>query len=364
MKKTKFMKLALATAGIVAVLSGCGNGGTASSDSSSSSSSKASSSEVSSVALITDGNGVDDRSFNQSAWEGMVAWGEENGVEQGANGYQYFQSSGESDFIPNIDQALTAGYQTIFGIGFKLQAAIQEQATANPDVNFVIVDEVVDGLDNTVSATFKSNESAYLAGLAAAYSTKSNTVGFLGGMQISLIEAFDAGFQQGVADGAKALGKDIKVISQYAGDFSAPDKGRTIASAIYAQGADIIYGAAGATGNGLFQEAKSLNETRDDKVWVIGVDRDQSEEGAYKKDGKEDNFTLTSTLKEVGEAVKDLAEKSNNGEFPGGEHIVYGLEENGVGLTDGQLSDDAKAAAKEAREKIIAGDIVVKDTLK
>ncbi|KAF1302064.1 BMP family protein [Enterococcus saccharolyticus] len=359
MKKNKFAKLALATAGILAILSGCGNGGT---DSSASSSSSAAS-DAPSVALITDGNGVDDRSFNQSAWEGMVSYGKENGLEQGNGGYQYFQSSGESDFIPNIDQALTAGYQTIFGIGFKLQAAIQEQATANPEVNFVIVDELVEDLDNVVSATFKSNEAAYLAGVAAAYSTKSDVVGFLGGMEISLIQAFEAGFKQGVADASKALGKDIKVVSQYAGDFSAPDKGRTIASAIYAKGADIIYGAAGATGNGLFQEAKSLNETKDEKVWVIGVDRDQTEEGNYKKDGKEDNFTLTSTLKEVGAAVKDLAEKAAKDEFPGGEHIVYGLDENGVGLTDGQLSDEAKAAVKEAREKIISGEITVKDAL-
>ncbi len=362
MKKKKLASLALAAAGIAVLLGGCGND--SATGASSSSSAASGDAAVSTVALITDGNGVDDRSFNQSAWEGMVAWGEENGAEQGNQGYQYFQSAGESDFIPNIDQAVAAGFKTIFGIGFKLHAAVEQQATANPDVNFVIVDEVVENLDNVVSATFKSNEAAYLAGLGAAYTTKSDKVGFLGGMQVAVIEAFEAGFKEGVAAGAKALDKDIEVLSQYAGDFSAPDKGRTIASALYAQGADIIYGAAGATGNGLFQEAKSLNETNDEKVWVIGVDRDQTAEGSYTKDGKKENFTLTSTLKEVGAAVKDLSEKANAGEFPGGEHIVYGLDENGVGLTDGQLSDEVKAAVKEAREKIIAGDIKVKETLK
>lgn len=361
MKINKFMKLTLAVTGVLAV-AGCGTGGSDSSSTSSNSTS-ATETEVSTVALITDGNGVDDRSFNQSAWEGMVAWGEENGISEGNNGYKYFQSSGESDFIPNIDQALTAGFDTIFGIGFKLQSAIEEQATANPDTNFVIVDEVVDGLDNVVSATFKSNEASYLAGVAAAYSTESNVVGFLGGMEISLIQAFEAGFRQGIADTAEVLGKEIEVIAQYAGDFSAPDKGRTIASAMYAQGADIVYGAAGATGNGLFQEAKSLNETRDEKVWVIGVDRDQTTEGNYKNGDEEDNFTLTSTLKEVGATVKDLSEKANAGAFPGGDHIVYGLEENGVGVTDGQLSDEAKTAIEEAREKIISGEIVVDEAL-
>lgn len=359
MKKLKTTALVLAGAFLLAA---CGSNNTKTSDASTTQSSKAS--NVATAALITDTNGVDDRSFNQSAWEGMVAWGKANGLKEGNQGYQYFQSANESDYIPNIDQALNAGFQTIFGIGFKLQAAIAEQAKANPETNFVMVDEVVEGANNVVSATFKSNEAAYLAGLAAAYTTQSDKVGFIGGVQVSLIEAFDAGFQQGVEDGAKALGKEITVISQYAGAFDAPDKGRTIAQGMYAQGADIIYAAAGATGNGLFQEAKSLNESQDKKVWVIGVDRDQTEEGNYEKDGKKENFTLTSTLKEVGQAVQDLAQKASEGNFPGGEQIVYGLEENGVGVTNGQLSEQALAAVNEARQAIIDGKITVKSTLK
>ncbi|MFC4710918.1 BMP family lipoprotein [Enterococcus eurekensis] len=321
-------------------------------------------SDVKTVAFITDTNGVDDRSFNQSAWEGMVEWGNENKVEQGNQGYQYFQSANESDYIPNIDQALNAGFDTIFGIGYKLVSSMEEQAKANPDVNFVMVDEVISDLDNVVSATFKSEEAAYLAGLAAAYTTKTDKVGFIGGVQVAVIEVFDAGFRQGVEDAAKELGKEIEVVSQYAGAFDAPDKGRTIAQAMYAKDIDVIYAAAGATGNGLFQEAKSLNEVQDEKVWVIGVDRDQTEEGNYTKDGKTLNFTLASTLKQVGETVKDLATKADNGEFPGGEHLVYGLEEEGVGLTDGQLTDDVKAKIETARQAIIDGTITVKDTLK
>lgn len=322
------------------------------------------SNQAKTVAFITDTNGVDDRSFNQSAWEGMVEWGEENNLKRGNTGYQYFQSSNESDYIPNIDQALNAGFQTVFGIGYKLVAAIEEQAIANPKINFVMVDEVIENVDNVVSATFKSNEAAYLAGLSAAHTTTSNKVGFLGGVQVGVIEEFDAGFRQGVADGAKALGKEIQVTSQYAGAFDAPDKGRTIAQAMYATGIDIIYAAAGATGNGMFQEAKSINESQDKKVWVIGVDRDQTEEGNYKKDGKEDNFTLTSTLKDVGQAVKDLATKANEGTFPGGEHIVYGLEENGVGVTPGQLTAETQEAVETARQEIIDGIITVEDKLK
>lgn len=99
------------------------------------------------------------------------------------------------------------------------------------------------------------------------------------------------------------------------------------------------------------------------KVWVIGVDRDQEEEGYYTKEGEKENFTLTSTLKEVGSVVKDLATKADKGDFPGNEHVVYGLEDDAVGLTDGNLPNEAKQAVEKAREKIIAKEIKVDNTL-
>ncbi len=108
----------------------------------------------------------------------------------------------------------------------------------------------------------------------------------------------------------RKLEKEIKVLNQYAGDFSAPDKGQFNCSKVCTQNADIIFHASGGTGNGVFQEAKSLNESGDKKVWVIGVDRDQSDEGEYTLNGEEKNFTLTSTLKGVGTVVEDLAQKS------------------------------------------------------
>ena len=120
------------------------------------------------IALITDQNGVDDHSFNQAAWAGFKAYGKEHGLKQGKGGYQYFQSSGPSDFVPNFDQASKAGYQTIFGVGFELQQAVSQAAKKNPKKNFVIVDSVVNGQKNVASVTFKSNEASYLGGLAAA----------------------------------------------------------------------------------------------------------------------------------------------------------------------------------------------------
>lgn len=110
---------------------------------------------------------------------------------------------------------------------------------------------------------------------------------------------------------------------------------------------------------GFSKEAKARNEAGSDKVWVIGVDSDQSSEGDYQKDGKTENFTLTSTLKGVGTVAHDLAQKALDGEFPGGEHQAYGLKEDGVDLTAGNLSDDAKTAVDQAKEKIVSGEIDV-----
>ncbi|HAP6966185.1 TPA: BMP family ABC transporter substrate-binding protein, partial [Enterococcus faecium] len=195
MKKAKLFGLGAVALAAGLFLGACGNNG------STDSSGGKSSSDTTTAALITDTGGVDDRSFNQSAWEGLEKWGKDQGLSRGNDGFQYFQSSNESDYIPNIDQALNAGFKTIFGIGYKLKPAIQEQATNNTGTNFVIIDDVIDGLDNVVSATFKDNEASYLAGVAAAYTTETNVVGFIGGVKGEVIDRFDAGFKAGVDAG-------------------------------------------------------------------------------------------------------------------------------------------------------------------
>lgn len=354
MKKTKFFGTCAIALGALIALSACGGG--KSTSSSGDNASTGDKGKEKTAALITDTGGVDDRSFNQSAWEGLQKWGKDHKLKRGNNGFQYFQSTNESEYVPNIDQALSAGFQTVFGIGYKLKPAIEQQAKSNPDTNFVIIDDVIEGQKNVVSATFQDNEAAYLAGIAAAYTTKSNKVGFIGGVEGDVIDRFDAGYKAGVDAGAKALNKTVEVINQYAGDFNAPDKGKSIAQGMYSQGADIIYHASGGTGNGVFQEAKAINESGEgSKVWVIGVDRDQSDEGKYSGG----NFCLTSTTKGVNIAVEDLAQKSSDGKFPGGKHIVYGLKEDGVGLTDGQLDDAAKKAVDAAKKDIIDGKVKV-----
>src|SRR3712207_5659866 len=230
------------------------------------------------VAMVTDTGGVDDKSFNQSAWEGLQAWGKENGLTKGS-GFDYFQSTNESEYATNIDTAVSSGYEVVYGIGFALKDAISKAADDNDKIKFVIIDDVIEGKNNVASVTFADNEAAYLAGIAAAMTTKTKTVGFVGGMEGTVITRFEKGFEAGV----KSVDDSIKIKVDYAGSFGDAAKGKTIAAAQYAAGADVVYQVAGGTGAGVFNEARTINENRDeaDKVWVIGVDRDQNEEGKY-----------------------------------------------------------------------------------
>lgn len=308
------------------------------------------------AAIVTDTGGVDDKSFNQSAWEGLQAWGKEHNLTKD-NGFTYFQSTSEADYANNLQQA-AGSYNLIFGVGFALHNAVEEAAKDHSDLNYVLIDDVIEGQNNVASVTFADNEAAYLAGVAAAKTTKTKHVGFVGGMESEVISRFAAGFKAGV----ESVDSSIKVDVAYAGSFSDAAKGKTLAASQYASGADVVYQAAGGTGAGVFSEAQDRNKAANeaDKVWVIGVDRDQEAEGKYtSKDGKESNFVLASTLKQVGTTVQDLANKAEKGEFPGGKTTTYSLKDKGVDLAETNLSDDAKVAVKEAKEKILDGSVKV-----
>ncbi|WP_035053890.1 BMP family lipoprotein [Carnobacterium pleistocenium] len=304
-----------------------------------------------SIVMVTDVGGVDDKSFNQSAWEGMQAWGEEHGLEEGPEGYNYIQSDEDSQFVTNLNTALNNDFDLIYGIGYKLKPAMQDVATQNPDQDFVIIDEMIEE-DNVASVLFKDHEAAFLAGVAAAETTEKNHVGFIGGQESDVIDRFEAGFVAGV----EAVDPEIEVDVEYAGSFGDAALGKQLAAAMYSSGADIIYHASGDTGNGVFSEAiDRMNSTPDEQLWVIGVDRDQTAEGEY--DGG--NLTLTSTLKGVGQAVQDIANASMEGNFPGGEISNFGLAEDSVGITDGALSEEVITTVEDYKQQIIDGDITV-----
>ncbi|WP_264737243.1 BMP family lipoprotein [Cytobacillus firmus] len=315
-----------------------------------------------SVAMVTDVGGVDDKSFNQSAWEGLKAFGEENGLEKGKGGFDYLQSQSDADYSTNLNTLARQDFNLVFGIGFLMEGAINEIAQQQKDAHFGIVDAVVDQ-PNVASIMFKEQEAAFLAGVAAAKATKENKIGFIGGMEIPVIERFESGFLAGV----QAVNPDIKVEVQYAGAFDKAELGQTIASKMYSSGVDVIFHAAGGTGNGLFKEARDLKKKDPAReLWAIGVDSDQTAEGVVEIDGKEHNVILTSALKRVDNAVKDLSTKAKDGSFPGGETTTYGLAEDGVGLAPINPEVSAKAeiegAVTEWQEKIKNGDLTVPST--
>ena len=320
------------------VLVGCGNGNSGSEK------------VKHTAALVTDGGSIDDKSFNQSAWEGLEAWGKENKLEKGVNGYNYAQSNSDADFTPNINKLIKAKYSTIFGIGYKLAPAISKTAKQNPKTNFVIIDDVVSG-KNVASVTFKSEQSSFLAGVAAAETTKTNKVGFLGGVKSDVITTFEKGFIQGV----HAVNPKITVDVKYAGSFTKADLGQSMANAMYNNGEDVIFHAAGGTGSGVFTAAKNLAKNGK-KVWVIGVDQDQKADGAYKGG----NVTLASAVKEVGNATKDIANKAMKDKFPGCKIVTYDLKSKGVDLVNDNMSDSAWKVVQQYKQKIINGDLTVK----
>ncbi|MCF6137168.1 BMP family lipoprotein [Pseudalkalibacillus berkeleyi] len=305
------------------------------------------------VAMVTDTGGVDDKSFNQSAWEGLQEFGKENDLKE-KEGYNYLQSNAQSDYRPNLNNLVRQGYDLVFGIGFLMQEDIQKVAEQQKDAQFALVDSVVE-LDNVASITFKEHQGSFLVGLVAGLQSKTNKIGFIGGVDSALIKKFENGFKAGVL----TANPDAEVFVQYAGDFNDAAKGTTIAATFYGKGADVIYHAAGGTGSGVFTEAINRKKNGED-VWVIGVDRDQFAEGIYDK-AENKSVTLTSMVKRVDTAVLEVSKQTKEGNFPGGEVVEFGLEEDGVGIapTEDNVSEEALKMVKEYKEKIVAGDVEV-----
>lgn len=337
----------LLTAGAALLLAACG------AKSSSTTTDSGSNNKKFSIVMITDGK-VDDRSFNQSSWEAMQEWGKETGRKKGTEGFNYIESAGDSEFATNFNTAIKAKYDLIFATGFTLSEAINKAAKENPDSKFVAVDAVIDAAQtNGASLLFAEQESAYLAGIAAAKTTKTNHVSYIGGVETETLIHFEAGFVAGV----KSVNKDIKVDVEYVGSFSDAAKAKTLANTMYASGSDVIYAAAGGAGLGVFASATDLVKADSSKqIWVIGVDKDQQEEGKVGDTTR--SVTLTSTLKKVGEVIVQFAKETEKNGFKTGV-TTYTLKDGGVDLTDGQLSDAIKSEVKKAKEEIVAGKISV-----
>ncbi len=198
--------------------------------------------------------------------------------------------------------------------------------------------------ENVVGVSFKEHEPSYLVGYIAGKMTETNKVGFIGGIDFYLINKFEYGFLAGV----KAANPDAEVFRQYANSFTDAAAGKSIAEQFYNEGADIIYHAAGATGNGMIEAAKEKGK------WAIGVDRDQN-------DLAPDNV-LTSAMKRVDNAIYNVVSDLNEGNWAGGTTVVYGLAEGGVDIapsSDKHVPAEILAEVEELKAKIIAGEIMV-----
>lgn len=299
-----------------------------------------------SVGMITDTGGVNDQSFNQSAWEGLQAFEQETGAK-----VSYRESEQEANYGPNIDSLIDADTDLIWGIGFMMGDAISNAATTNPDIKFAIVDNAYDETPaNLTAVVFRAQEPSFLVGYMAGMTTETNKVGFVGGIKGPVIDQFEFGYRAGVAYAAKELGKEIEVLVQYADSFGDDAKGKAIATSMYTNGADIVFHAAGNVGQGVIAAAKDM-----DKL-VIGVDRDQ----AYLAPEN----VMTSALKLVGAAMKDVSKRIADGEELGGQTLAYGIAEESAGIppyegsTANLVDKGVYDKTMEIRDKIVSGGII------
>jgi basic membrane protein A len=330
---------------------GCGESSTDSGDKGSSASGKYTGKGI---GLAYDIGGRGDQSFNDAAYAGF----ERADKEFGMGGRDVQPSDGESDAdkVQRLTELAKAGYDPVIGVGYIYAPAVKEVAAKFPDTTFGIIDDEQVKAPNVADMVFSEEQASYLAGVAAAKATKKKHVGFIGGVDIPLIHKFGAGFKQGVA----SVDPKIEVEEQYLtetpaeGGFSSPDKGKEAANGQIEKGVDVIYHAAGLSGQGVISEAAA------NKVWAIGVDSDQYNQDALKE---YKDWILGSALKNVGGAVYELAKSVYEGKPLSG--VVRGdLKSGGVGFADSnpryKAMKDVVEAVEKAQQDIIDGKVTVK----
>lgn len=306
------------------------------------------------IGLITDTGGIDDKSFNQGTWEGVLRLAEQLGLPE--DNYRYIQSDTDADYLPNINTFTDEELDLIVMPGFLFEEALTAAAAQNPDQYYMLIDSVVDA-PNVASAVFAEEQGSFLVGVAAALKAQEageDTVGFIGGMDFGLIQKFEAGFEAGVW----AVDPTMTVLVDYVGDFSDSATGQSLAVKQYDAGAYVIYHAAGSSGNGLIAEAKERRENGED-VWAIGVDKDQYEEGLY--GDNDESAVLTSMMKRVDVAAYMVGGATYFGFFPGGETLVFDLTNDGVGLPaeNPNLSQAIIDAVEGYKQDILDGTYTV-----
>ncbi len=311
------------------------------------------SSEDVSVAMVCGIGSIDDKSFNQFTWEGIVRYAKDHDLAK--ENYTFANSSTKEDYIINLSRFADEKLGLVVATGYYFENSMNIVGEKYPNQNFLLIDAISKVDKNVLSVTFNTNEGSFLAGVAAALKANSHSwdkVGFLGGIDGVIVQSFEAGFVQGV----KAINPNIKVVVEHADDFANPIKGQRIAAKMYDKGINIIFNVAGSTGNGLIKEAKK-RAIKGQDVWVIGVDKDQYEEGIYDKNK---SVILTSVLKRVDVATYDSIDLVKNKKFKGG-HKIYGLKNKGVGLpkNNPNLKKEWMEIIKKYEDDIVSGKVIV-----
>jgi basic membrane protein A and related proteins len=301
------------------------------------------------IGMAYDVGGRGDQSFNDAAAKGMDQAVEEFGMES--------QESEASDGEPESarEERLRTfadnGFNPIIAVGFAYSGSIAKVAPDYPDVSFAIIDDEGAAGDNIANLVFAEEQGSFLVGAAAALKTETDHVGFIGGVEVPLIQKFEAGFIAGAQEVNPDITIDVTYLTQ-APDFSGfndPAKGKTAAQGMFDSGADVVYHAAGGSGGGLFEAATESEN------WAIGVDSDQYELA----DESVRDVILTSMLKNVDVAVYEFLAEVNDGNFPSGP-VRYDLESDGVGYsTSGGFVDDITDQLDEYKQQIIDGEITV-----
>lgn len=337
---TKIAAAGVASAALALSVTACG-----SSSSSSSSGNKG-------VGMAFDVGGRGDHSFNDSAARGM----DKADTEFKLGHKEQTASNGEteSDREQRLDLLAGAGYNPVIAVGFTYGDAVKKIAAKYPKTTFGIVDSVVDS-PNVDSMVFATEQSSYLAGVAAALKTKTGKVGFIGGVHNTLIGTFQAGFDQGVKDTKPT----VKVTDQYLYEtdtkgFNDPTSAQAKAQGMLDNGVDVIYTAAGLSGDGSIQAVAGKTG-----AWAIGVDSDQYADPAL---AKYKNSILTSAVKNVDVAVYDLIKSVHDGKPKAGTN-AYNLATGGVSVsTSGGFINDISSQIDAAKQKIVSGQIKVNST--
>ena len=317
--------------------------------------------------IVSDAGGFDDKSFNQLGYEGVVQAADELGVEP-----VEVESNNENDYGPNLESLVSQGCNAIVTVGFALASATKESAAANPEIEYILIDDAADNdfdgekdAENIKPLLYNTAEAAFLAGYAAADYTKTGTVGTYGGQPFPTVTIFMDGFKQGAEHYAEEKGKDVEVIGfeggekgSFTGGFEANEAATSTARRILDQGADVIL----PVGGPIYQGALTAIADSGEDVALVGVDAD-----FYETDPNTQDVVMTSILKDMKVSTYEAVLSAGEGEFDT-ETYVGTLENGGVGLApfhnfEDKVSDSLPGELDEVKAGIIDGSIEVESYL-